>query len=358
MLKIYQKYLINKLTKTFFFIFFIFFTLVFIMGVIQELNFFSNEDVSFYFPFFLVFLNLPSILYEILPFIIILALIILIIDLNENGELITFKNNGLNNSKILQTLSLASFILGLLIMLIFYNISAILKFNYLSLKQNYTNDSKYLATITENGLWIKDEIDEQIIFVNAKRVEKNYLEEVDILILDKSFNYLSTILVEKIDILNNTWILESPIIFYEDNSKEELEEFKIKSNFNYDKIKNLYSELNSLTILGLLELKNSYKSVNYSTTDIDYQIQKVLITPIYFVILSVISFIVCFNFKQDNKFILITLGILISVMIHYITSFFGIVGKNEKISITLSVWGPLTILILFSLVGLIRINEK
>ena len=358
MLKIYQKYLINKLIKTFFFIFFIFFILIFIMGLIQELNFFSNEDVSFYFPFFLVFLNLPSILYEILPFVIILALIILIIDLNENGELITFKNNGLNNSKILQTLSLASFILGLLTMLIFYNISAILKFNYISLKQNYTNDSKYLATITENGLWIKDEIDKKIIFVNAKRIEKNFLEEVDILILDKNFNYLSTILVEKVDILNNNWILENPTIFYENNFKEELEQFEIKSNFNYDKIKNLYSELNSLTILGLFELANSYKSVNYSTTDINYQIQKVLVTPVYFIILSIISFIVCFNFKIYNKFILITLGILISVMIHYITSFFGIVGKNEKISITLSVWGPLTILILFSIMGLLRINEK
>jgi lipopolysaccharide export system permease protein len=358
MLKIYQKYLINKFIKSFIFIFFIFFILVFVMSVIQELNFFSNQDVKLYFPFFLVFLNLPSILFEILPFIMILALMVMILDLSEKGELITLKNNGLSNSKIIQILGVSSIVLGVIVMIIFYNFSAVLKFHYLSLKQNYTNDSKYLAAITENGLWIKDEIDEKILFINAKRIKKNYLEEVDILALDKDFKYQSTTLVEKINIFNNIWILENATIFYENNFKEEFGEFKIKSNFNYDKIKNLYSDFNSLTILGLINLKQSYKSVNYSTTEIDFQIQKILTIPIYFAILSMLSITVSFNIKLDNRFILIVSGVLISVIIHYMINFFGIIGKNEKVTITLSIWGPLIILFLISLIGLIRINEK
>ena len=51
-------------------------------------------------------------------------------------------------------------------------------------------------------------------------------------------------------------------------------------------------------------------------------------------------------------------GVLISVIINYMMNFFGIIGKNEKVTITLSIWGPLIILFLISLIGLIRINEK
>lgn len=358
MLKIYQKYLIHKFIKIFLFILFIFFVLVFVMGIVQELKFFSDLNIKLYFTIFLVFLNLPSILFEILPFVMILSLMVLLLDLNNNGELITFKNNGLNNSKILQTLSFTSIIFGLLIMILFYNISAILKFNYLSFKQNFTNDDKYLASITENGLWIKDEIDEKIIFVNAKKIKKNYLEEVDIINLDKKFNYLNAIIVKKINITENTWVLENPTIFYDNNQKKELEKFKIKTNFNYEKIKNLYSDLNSLTILGLIELKKSYLSVNYSTTEIDYQIHKVLTIPIYFLILSVLSIIISLNSKLDNRFTLIGSGVLMSVVIHYFSNFFGLMAKNDKISITLSIWGPFIILLLISIIGLIRINEK
>ena len=82
--------------------FFIFSVLGLIMGIIQELKFFSEFDVNFYFPIMLVLLDLPSLLFQIIPFIIILTVIFLFLRLEENGELITFKNNGLNNFKVLK----------------------------------------------------------------------------------------------------------------------------------------------------------------------------------------------------------------------------------------------------------------
>ena len=59
-------------------------------------------------------------------------------------------------------ISLSSFVIGIFVIFIFYNFSAMLKFKYLDIKKNYTNDDKYLASITENGLWIKDEIENKI----------------------------------------------------------------------------------------------------------------------------------------------------------------------------------------------------
>ena len=37
------------------------------MGILDELSFFSDLNVEFYYPFFLVFLNVPSLIYELFP---------------------------------------------------------------------------------------------------------------------------------------------------------------------------------------------------------------------------------------------------------------------------------------------------
>ena len=43
------------------------------------------------------------------------------------------------------------------------------------IKNNYTNDSKYLAVINKNGLWIKDEINGEINIINANQVDNEFL---------------------------------------------------------------------------------------------------------------------------------------------------------------------------------------
>ena len=61
---------------------------------------------------------------------------------------------------------------------------------------------------------------------------------------------------------------------------------------------------------------------------------------------------------QKPKLFFIVVGILFSVIIYYINFFFGTMGKNEKIPLLVSIWTPIITLTIFSLIGMIRINEK
>ena len=358
-LKTYQKYLIKEYLSLILKISFIFLILGFIMGILEELRFFSEIEIDYFFPIFLVFLNLPSLIYEIFPFIILLSIIFLFLNLGEKGELISFKNNGLENFELIKLFSIVSFFVGVFAIVIFYNFAALLKFNYLDIKKNYTNDSKYLASITENGIWIKDEIDNNILFINSKKIELDNLIDVEIVKLSKNFEYLSTISSKKINIKENLWTVHEAIIINKDNSQEIKENLKIQTNFNFDKINNLYSDLSSITAWGLVRLKQEYKSVNYSTIEIDYQFQKILSYPIYLTIMSLLSVVLMMNLKtHKNKVFLITLGIFMSVLIYYINHFFGIIGRSETVPLLISIWIPLAILLLISTVGIVKINEK
>ena len=89
-----------------------------------------------------------------------------------------------------------------------------MKFLYLDIKNEYTKDNKYLAAITENGLWIKDEINENINIINAEKIDKNKLINVDILQFDKNFSLLQIIYSNEIDITNNNWHINNFIIIF------------------------------------------------------------------------------------------------------------------------------------------------
>ena len=177
-MKVYIKYIIKNFVKLLFIVSSIFFILVLLLNLLQELDFFKNTNESLYYPLLLNILNAPSILINIFPFIFLISAQFLFINLIDKNELIILKNFGIDNLRLITIISLISFIASLFIIIFFYNFSAKLKHFYLEIKNNFASDNKYLAVITDNGIWIKDEIEGNKIIINANLIEGNILKEV------------------------------------------------------------------------------------------------------------------------------------------------------------------------------------
>jgi len=276
----------------------------------------------------------------------------------NNNQIEIFKYSGLKNSKILIIISLLTFIIGIAIVSIFYNASSNLKNFYLELKSNYTTDGKYLAVINKNGLWIRDKIKDKIIILNASKIDNNYLINNFITEFDKNYKIIRNIKTDKIDIKNNNWIVYNPEI-YTKNIKTEKSEIKIYSNFTSERINSLFSNLSSLSFLELLDLKKNYELLNYSTTDINIQIQKIISYPLYLVMMTLFSGIIMLSLKKfTSNTLKVSMGLFLSVLIYYINNIFNVLGATEKINITLSVWFPIFFLFFTTLLMVSKINEK
>ena len=230
--KTYQKYIINNFLTTFGKIFVIFLSLAFVLTIFEEISFFKDIEISFFVPFFLTLLNVPSVLYEIFPFIFLISTQFFFIKLSDRHELIALKNFGLDNTKVLKLVSLTTFVIGILVVTIFYNVSANMKFLYFEIKNEYTKDNKYLASITENGLWIKDEINENINIVNAEKIEENKIINVDILQFDRNFNLSQIIYAKEINITNDIWHIDNATLSRYDSLEKSINNLKFPTNFN------------------------------------------------------------------------------------------------------------------------------
>ena len=354
----YKKYILNLFTKTLIEVVLIFFSLILIINLFEEINFLKNENVSGFYPLFLSLLNTPSVIFDILPFIFLVSTIFFFIKLMEKNELFIFKYSGITNNQILALLVLCSFFIGVLIIFGFYTFSSKLKSHYLQIKNEFTSDNKYLAVITENGLWIKDEINGKINIINADGINENLLINVSIVQFDKNFNLLQSIESKEVNVKSKYWSIKNPIVTKE-NVTTKFEFINLNSNFDLEKINNLFSNLSAMSLMELIKLKKDYFSLGYSTVDIAVYQHKIFSIPIYLSIMTLLSGIIMFNSKyKKSKIFNIILGISLSVIIYYINYFSGLLGANGKIPIILSVWLPLIILILVSSIGLVRLNEK
>jgi len=360
MLAIYQKNIINTFFKSLGIVTLIFFCITIILNIFEEVSFFKNvESVNFTLPIFLTILNSPSILFDIFPFIFLISTLYFFSEIIDKNELNIYKNYGLTNIKLISIITATSFITGIFIVLVFYNISANLKFFYLDIKNDFSKDDKYLAVITSNGLWIKDETKKNINLINAEKIVDHFLENVIITQFDKDFKFEKTIRAEKVDIKNKSWVINNALITKENETTQKKNNVIFQTNFDKERISTLFSNLSSLNILDLNELKKDYKTLGYSTVLLNSHQLKLYSYPIYLAIMVCLSSILMFNVKFNrSKIFNFILGIFISVVIYYVNFFFKLLTESEKIPLMVSVWAPQIILLLISCIGLIKINEK
>ena len=357
-MKTYIKFLSKTYLSSFFYVLLIMFSLIFILNLLSELDFFKDINVNSYFPIYLSLLNSPTFIFEMFPFIFLISTQLFFITLFNNNQLSIFKYSGLKNSKILIIISFMSFILGILIITLFYSFSSSLKNFYLDLKTNYTSDGKYLAVITKNGLWIKDVVDDKILIINSVKIDQNYLVDAYISEFNKNFEIKRNIVSPKIDISDKKWIIYEAKVF-DRNTKQKFEIIEMTTNFDYLVIQNLFSNLSSLSILELLELRKNYKSLNYSLIEIDIQLLKLISFPIYLMLMTIFSSVIMMSTKElKSSIIKISIGLFFSVIIYYLFNFFNVLGKTEKINIFISVLLPIILLTIVNSLMIRRFNEK
>ena len=167
----YIKFLTLTFIKSFLNIFLIMTSLVFILNILQEIEFFNDKNLNSLYPIYLSLMNTPSVLFEMFPFIFLISTQFFFLKLFNDNEINIFKYSGLNNLKIIRVLAILSFGLGLIIIFLFYNLSSNLQSYYLEIKNQYSNDKTYLAVINKNGLWIKDIYKERISIINSAFIE-------------------------------------------------------------------------------------------------------------------------------------------------------------------------------------------
>ncbi len=358
--KIVNKYLVFNFFKVITNTFLIFLALGITLNLFEEIEFLKNLNLSFITPIVLSLSYVPTLIIELLPFIVFLSSMYYFLHLKSSKDLLSIKVFGYSNLRIILILSFFSFLLGLFFLFAVNPITSSLIRHYETEKANYAKDVDHLISINKNGVWIKESNDFGYKIINAERLNNQLLEEISIYEFDNNHKLIKRLESESALIVDSPWEMKNAYIYdLIENNNIFLEKHEFQSTNTLEKIKSLYKNLNTISFLDLILNYSKLNKKGYSKKLLNKQINKFISIPFFLFLMVVLAAIFTIgSLKNKQNFYYILISILTCVAIFYFKDLSIAVGQTERISLVLSVWMPIIIIGLFCSIGIIQINEK
>ena len=309
----------------------------------------SVEENYFTKFFYLSFLKLPTIINDILPFVIIVSITFLFRYLINNNELISMRNVGYSIFDIFIPISISVFSIGLITLLILNPLSTVFeqKFDEI-INKNLKN--VYSIKISNQGMWIKNNINNEVPnYINIKNIDLKEMKAENIKILQNNKRDMKLILAEKGLFKNNLFILYNLKIHDLSNNKtDEVDKLNLKVNFNKDNIINSIINYKNVPFYKYFNHSKTLKKFNLYNSEIGLYYISEILKPIFMIMLAFVIVGFAGKFKRNENFfkvlfISISIGFLVFFLKEIITKLTISLDINFIISYLIIFFIPLSI---------------
>ena len=300
--------------------------LVLFLNLLEISRILEKDDITLGFFLLLSLLKLPTIISEIIPFVVILSIAFLFKNLITNNELISIRNMGFSILDIFKPIAIAIFLFGLFILLFINPLAAKFENNFNTLTSiKYSN--MYSIKFINEGMWIKNiSEDNNINYINISKINLDNMnaEEIKILNINNKFNKI--IIAEKGEIIDKIFKLQNVSILNINNDKFEKVEF-YNLILNFDK-SNIIDSILNFKFIPFYKYKkhvNNLKKFNLHSSEVSLYYLSEILKPIFLVIIGFTVMGFSGKFKRNENFfkvlfISILIGFLIFLLKEIVTS--------------------------------------
>ncbi len=339
-INIYLFYLTNKYLVINFLIISLFIIFVNLLELSRIISEGDKNIINF---IYFSFLKYPSILNEIIPFVTIISITFLIRNLISNNEFVSMRNLGYSIFDIFVPIALAIFIMGLLFLFLINPLSVFMEKIYDS-KLDKKDKSLYSIKISNNEMWIKNNIDQQnSSYINIKNINLRNMNANNIIILQIIDGSNKLIMAENGEFENNLFLLKDVNIYNLNNSNySTLKDYKLKINFNDKNLINSISKYKLVPFFKYLNHSRTLSKFNLYSSEIGLYYLSEILKPIFIVILGfvILGFTSKFQ-RNENFFKVLFLAISVGFMI------FLLKELVTKLTVSLSLNFLMSYLIIF-----------
>ena len=312
--------------------------LVLFLNLLEISRILEKENTTLGFFLLLSLLKLPTIISEIIPFVVILSIAFLFKNLITNNELISIRNMGFSILDIFKPIAIAIFLFGLFILLFINPLAAKFENNFNNLtSKKYPN--MYSIKFINEGMWIKNiSEDNNKNYINISKINLDNMnaEKIKILNINNKFNKI--IIAEKGEIIDKIFKLQNVSILNINNDKFEKVEF-YNLILNFDK-SNIIDSILNFKFIPFYKYKkhvNNLKKFNLHSSEVSLYYLSEILKPIFLVIIgfTVMGFSGKFK-RNENFFKVLFISILIGFLIFLLKEIVTALTTTMEISFIFS----------------------
>ncbi|AKK19947.1 LptF/LptG family permease [Candidatus Liberibacter africanus] len=277
----------------------------------------------------LVFTRVPLIIQQVIPFIILVANIVVFFRLNKTNELIVSRAIGISIWQLLAPFATGSFLIGIFIIL-FVNPISITgeKIGNNIIEQWQNNDNKKSKIIP----WAHLKNPQQEIFVGAKKIipGKNILKDVSIITVDKKSKIIHRQDAHHAIINNNEIYLKDVFEYQYDTAPIFRESMVLNIPIKINGFQKISEQFLPYSFYDIVKKIIFYNESNvFLNHRLETQFYFLISIPFMLVAMTLIAASVSLDFNRSNQpRIIIAYGIFAGVMLYTIITLMKSLGKN------------------------------
>lgn len=297
----------------------------------------STKEVPTTIIFELSLYNFPSLIYETIPIIIFFSCILTNVRLIRTSEYTILKSSGVTNKSLFISPSIFFLVISILFVLTINPLVAIFHSKYEELNYAYIKQTDKFASISKNGVWLKQDNDEKNVssILNSKNIEKEgeILNNFMILEYNQKGSFTGRLDGRKAKLENGYWILYDVTEYPRYSDSKFHSELIYKTTIKYQDISNSLISPDNISIYQLNEFIKLIEKLGYSAIDHKLQYYSLLFLPLLVLSLVFLGNSLTLKINHNDKiFGLLTISICTIFIYYFLSNLFNALSMSSQLN--------------------------
>ena len=330
-------YILKKFFYSFILTFLIFAVILFIGDFVEQFRKSTGKNVSLNIIFQLTSLNFLSLIHFTLPLIVFSSSILAYFGLIRGSEKIIINSVGISNIKITLPVITLYIFLGIFFITIINPLTALFDERYSELEYRYIDRVDKFASITKNGLWLKQENQEKELssVLYAQEIKEQGRHIIDFMILeyDERGSFQGRLDGKTAMLKNQYWIMNDIQITPKFGAAYFEKSLKYQTNIKPEDITDSLSSPTNISIWRLLTFINFLEGLGYSAIDFKMHLYDLIFLPFLMASLALLASALVRKLKQNDKFTeTIIYSLVIIFIIYFISNLLDALGSTSQLN--------------------------
>ncbi|MGR3511797.1 MAG: LPS export ABC transporter permease LptG [Paracoccaceae bacterium] len=340
----------RRFLKSFFSVLFVFFAILMLTGLIEQIRRYGGSDEAGFGTLMLLsILSVPDALYRILPLVMILATLALFLSLARSSELVVARAAGRSALKSLFAPVTLAFLIGIIAVAAINPIVAATQKQYEAMTGAISGEASTLS-VSEEGLWLRQGSSDGQTVIRADRANLDGTTLFDVTFLGFASDGAPTFRIDarEASLVEGAWAIKDAKEWRFDTDalipevdSFETEALSLASNLTRSQILDSFGTPSAIPIWELPGFIARLEDAGFSARVHRTFFHMELAMPILMVAMVLVGAGFTMRhtrFGRTGVMVLSALGL--GFTLYFIRNFAAILGENGQIPIILAAWGP------------------
>ncbi len=330
-------FLLRRFFNSFLLVLLILAVLLFIGDFVEQLRKSTGKNISINIIFQLSLLNFPNLIFFSLPLITFFSSILAYLNLIRNSEKIIIGSIGISNLKLAVPVVVLYFFIGIFFITVANPLISLLEERYSQLEYKYIDKVDKFASITKNGLWLKQDNQSKNIssVLYAKNIKDQGKQLIDFMILeyDNNGSFQGRLDGSSAILKNGYWEMQNVQLTpkYDEASFEN--KLNYETNIDPEDITDSLSSPKSISIWRLITFINFLEDLGYSAVDFKMHFYDLIFLPLFMSALVLLASSLTSRLKQNEKFVKTLFYSLVLIFaVYFLSNLFDALGSTSQLS--------------------------